>query len=100
MDTPETFEEAVAYVASRVKPDTVSDPFFHHTGGMAVRNTLGLWDRESPLYKHMLQRFGLWHADDTGAIITSAADAIVNGRSYDPAPDVERFKEHWRKYAS
>ncbi len=95
---PETYEEAIQYVYERISPDTVTAPFFHHTGGMAVRNTLGLWQKESPLYKHMLERFGLCHADDTGALITGAANAFKNGKDYDPAPDVERFKKHWIAY--
>lgn len=93
---PETFEEAVEYVANRIEPDTVDSPFFHFSGGMAVRNTLGLWHKESPLYKHMLERFGLCHADDTGGIICRAAHAKKNGHPYDPEVDVARFKQHWR----
>jgi len=97
-ETIDTFERAVEYVASKIEPDTISSPGFHFSGGMSVRNTLGLWDKQSPLYKHMLARFGLCHADDTGALITSAADAKINGREYDPAPDVARFKDHWRRF--
>lgn len=94
----ETYEAAVDYVAARIKRDTVSDPMFHHTGGMSVRNTLGLWNKASPLYKHMLSRFGLCHADDTGALITAGADAKINGRTYDPTSDVARFKDHWARF--
>lgn len=94
---PETYEEAVEFVAARIEVDTVSSPFFHHTGGMAVRNTLGLWDKESKLHKHMLERFGLCHADDTGALITRAAHALKNNEEYDPQEDIQSFKEHWRR---
>jgi hypothetical protein len=93
---PTTFEEAVDLIAGCINQDTVSNPFFHMTGGMSIRNSLGLWDQTSPLYQHMKQRFGLCHADDTGMLISEAADARVNGRTYDPAADVERCKEHWR----
>ncbi len=93
---PTTFEEAVAFVANRIDADTVSSPYYHHSGGRSVRNNLGLWDKESPLYQHMLSRFGLCHADDTGALISSAAHALRNGLEYNPAEDVERFKRHWR----
>ena len=93
--TPTTYEEAVQLVAHQISPETVSNPFFHFTGGMSIRNNLGLWDRESPLYLHMQERFGLGMADDTGALISEGADALVNGREYNPWPDVERFKRHW-----
>ena len=93
--SPETYEEAIEYVAARIEPETVTHPFFHHTGGMHVRNTLGLWDKESKLHKHMLARFGLCHADDTGGLITRAAHALKNGDFYDPQEDVASFKAHW-----
>ncbi len=93
--TPTTFEEAVDFMAAKIKPDDVKNPYYHFTGGMAMRNGLGLWDKESPLYKHMLNRFGLCHADDTGGLISSAADAKVNGLTYSPKEDVERYKNHW-----
>lgn len=94
---PSTFEEAVDFVAASISPTTVSSPFFHLTGGMAIRNDLGLWQRDGALYQHMLTRFGLGHADDTGAIISNAAHAKVNGENYDPADDIQRFKEHWQR---
>jgi len=95
---PKTFEEAVNFVCENIEKDTVNKPGYHNSGGMGVRNDLGLWDKNSPLYKHMQQRFGICHADDTGALISAAADAKINGRTYDPAPDIQRFKEHWRRY--
>jgi hypothetical protein len=68
---PATFEEAVDWVAARIQPDTVSNPYFHHSSGMLIRNELGLWQKESPLSQHMLTRFGLCHADDTGMLSNS-----------------------------
>lgn len=94
---PTTFEQAVDLIASEINPTTVEDPFFHLTGGMSIRNGLGLWDRESALSQNMLERFGLCHADDTGMLITNAANAKVNGIPYDIDADVRRCKEHWRR---
>jgi len=90
-----TFEEAIQYVVDNIEKFTVKQPVFHFTGGMAIRNSLGLWDKENPLYKHMKDRFGLCHADDTGSLITNAAYALKNGQEYNPEADVERFKKHW-----
>jgi hypothetical protein len=92
----DTYEEAVNYIAENIDKNTVNDPSFHHTCGMHIRNSLGLWKKDSKLYKHMLDRFGLCHADDTGSLITRAANALKNGIFYDPKEDVESFKTHWR----
>lgn len=93
-----TFEQAVDFVATTLDPTAVEDPFFHMRHGMSIRNGLGLWHKTSPLHQHMLQRFGLCHADDTGMIITNAANAKINRTEYDPAVDVEFCKEHWRRH--
>lgn len=93
---PATFEEAVEFVANRIEADTVNNPHFHFSGGMALRNYLGLWDKNSPLHKHMVERFGLCHADDTGALIAHAANARRNGMPYTPEVDIAIFKTHWR----
>lgn len=97
MEMPTTFEEAVHFVASQIDVDTVEKPMFHMFGGMSVRNNLGLWDKNSHLHKYMVEHFGLCHADDTGHLITQAAHAKVNGEEYDPAADVQRFKDHWTR---
>lgn len=93
---PTTFEDAVQFVAARISPETVSSPFYHFSGGMSVRNTLDLWNKEGALHQHMLNRFGLCHADDTGSIISKAADALVNGTEYNVDEDVEYYKRYWR----
>lgn len=104
-----TYEEAVNYVAASFKeafefaeskgePLSVDDPFFHFTVGMNVRNELGLWDKNSDLYGHMVERFGVSHADDTGTLIMNAALAQLKFESYDPRADIERFKRHWAMF--
>lgn len=92
---PMTFEDAVGLVSSQIGCDTVTNPGFHFSGGMAMRNSLGLWDRHGLLHKHMVERFGLCHADDMSMLISHAAHAKKNGLEYDPAADVEVCKNHW-----
>jgi hypothetical protein len=94
--TPATFEEAVDFVVAEFPPQD-ENPFSHMVEGMALRNGLGLWEKESLLHIHMLERFGLCHADDTGMLIREAADAKRNGTTYDIDADVRRCKEHWRR---
>lgn len=95
MNKPKTYEEAIKVVYSSFRENEMESPAFHFSGGMNIRNNLGLWDKESPLHKHMLERFGLCHADDTGTLIWRAALAESKGEAYDPMVDVERFKKHW-----
>ncbi len=93
---PKTFEEAVDLVCDQIdQNDTNQPPMFHLTKGISIRNNLGLWDKNSPLYQHMLERFQLCHADDTSALIANAAYAKKNHKNYDPSHDVQKFKQHW-----
>lgn len=95
----ETYEEAIDFVCNYVIDEkTVTEPFFHFGVGMQIRNGLDLWKKESPLHKHMLERFGLCHADDTYMLISNAAHAKKNGQTYSPDEDVKRCKDHWRNY--
>jgi hypothetical protein len=84
--TLSTFEEAVDFVIM------LDSPTFT---GMTLRNGLGLWNKESALSQHMVQRFGLCHADDTGMLISLAATAKVQRIEYDIDADVQRCKDHW-----
>lgn len=93
---PVTFEQAVDLVAAEF-PDPNEDPFFHMTQGMFVRNYLGLWNKEGALSQHMIQRFGLCHADDTSMLITNAACAKINRVPYDINADIRRCEEHWQR---
>jgi len=92
---PTTFEEAVDFVATKINPNSINDPTFHFNAGMSIRNGLGLWKKETPLHQHMVNRFGLCHADDTGMLIANAANAKINGIDYDIDADIRRCKEHW-----
>lgn len=104
MEWPATLEQAVDIVILQYNEGLcaaeviaiLEAPHFHFTGGMALRNWLGLWNKTTPLSQHFRSRFGLGHADDIGAIIIKATLAKLKGQDYDPTPDVERFKAHWR----
>jgi len=94
--TPDTFEDAVLVVINEFAELDICDPYFHFTTGRLVRNRLGLWNQNNPLVQHMVERFGVCHADDLGSLITKAAHAKNNDLLYDPMNDVQRFKEHWQ----
>ena len=93
-----TFEEAVDFIAASINPQRFESPFFHLETGMGIRNGLRLWQKDSALYHHMLDRFGLCHADDTGMLITNAARAKVEDRTYDIEEDLTTIRDHWARY--
>jgi hypothetical protein len=95
---PETYEEAVEYVFETRTREEMNGQFFHFTTGMDLRNSLGLWDKNSLLHKNMVRKFGLCHADDTGHLISEAVRYKLNGEEYDPWPYVEKCKKHWASY--
>ena len=97
-ELPKTYEEAIEYISMSYSKETMNADFFHFTVGMDIRNNLKLWDKNSELYKHMLERFGLCHADDTYALICEAVRAEMDGVKYDPWLSVKRFEEHWARY--
>jgi hypothetical protein len=91
---PRTYEEAVEYVAANMEPVNPASEWF---AGQAIRNGLGLWQKDNPLYQDMLNRFGLCMADDTGMIISNAAKALKNNEPYTPDEDIQMIREHWAK---
>lgn len=95
---PKTFEEAIDFVYEIIEAGTTKLPQFHLTGGMSIRNGLQLWDKNSELHKHMLQRFGFCHADDTSMLIINAANAKRNKINYDIESDIDKIKKHWENY--
>lgn len=94
---PTTFESAVDLIASKIEQPENDDPLFHTTAGVFVRNYLDLWNKESDLSRHMNQRFGLCHADDTSMLIVNAVCAKNDNIPYDIDADINRCKEHWRR---
>ena len=90
-----TFEEVVELTASYEQANFSEEPFYHHSGGMAMRNSFGLWDQNSPLHQDMLRRFGICHADDMSGMISKAADAILTNHPYDAEADAAYYRNFW-----
>lgn len=62
--------------------------------GMGIRNYYGLWHKNG-LTRYFNRALGVYHADDMSAILLEALWHRVHNQPYDPAPSVERFREHW-----
>jgi hypothetical protein len=86
-DLPQTVEEAVDLIVSKLSEDDVSILLgiesprgmikFHHGWGTQLRNSLGLWRKESPLREST----GMTHADDASGVIMRAVwERIHNER--------------------
>ena len=69
----------------------------HFTFGMRIRNEWSLWDRETVLVRHFVDRFGLGHADDISGLILSALWANVQCVRFDIDAQVGRYLAHWER---
>ena len=66
----------------------------HHSLGRWIRNTWGLWTKDSLLYMH-LHEYGLWHADDMSDVILKAFYRELHGLPWEIEKEVERYNKHW-----
>lgn len=84
-------EDKVVFMA---EPEDHPGSRFHFTGGMAMRNDLGLWRNDTPLTQWM-GRHGIWHADDRSAAIFKAMWCRLHGIVFDVAAEAERNRVFW-----
>jgi len=69
----------------------------HHGFGTHIRNTLGLWNQETPVVKWFSERYDLRHADDISSIIIENAFRQIMGIEGDEwiQTEVDRYHRHW-----
>jgi hypothetical protein len=100
---PTTLEEAIKLIVDDLRPEDreyiakEGTAGSHHSFGMALRNGWGLW-HGSELAEHFKSTYGLGHADDMSGLIMAGVKAAVRGQVFDPQPEVDRYKEHWKRY--
>ena len=73
------------------------EPYYHFTCGMRVRNAWSLWQKDSPIVRDAIQKYGIAHGDDVSGLIFAWAFAKVRGQTFDPALQVEEYRKHWAK---
>jgi hypothetical protein len=69
---------------------------FHFSGGMSMRNNLGLWYNETPIARWFKEN-GIHHGDDRSACIYKALYARLKGIPFDIAAEARYYKEWWFK---
>jgi len=68
----------------------------HHDLGRYLRNSLSLWDPKSKIHQYFLT-FGIWHADDMSAILTTCLHRSVNGKPMKLEEQFEFYHNFWQK---
>ena len=110
---PTTLEEAAELIFATMDDDMIgwvkktpiydALPQLHHGFGQQLRNSWSLWEKDTPLHKHVRERLGLWgHADDITTLIFSVLWSKVRGEPTEVAEtaltlEAEGMKLHWRK---
>lgn len=83
-------EEEIAAIKRR--PDAAD---YHRFVGMALRNELGLWDKETPVVKTCAASWGVTHGDDVSGLILAGVIAKARGKRFDFEAEIERYRRHW-----
>lgn len=66
----------------------------HHSIGMYIRNSDGLWSRDSEIYRYLYD-LGLRHPDDMSSVILQSFWCKRHGQEYDLAAAVEFYIQYW-----
>ncbi len=72
---PQNLKEAIILISSHLTAEdknrlsNSSPASLHFNFGMAIRNFLGLWDRERELTQWFHREMGIFHADDMSDVI-------------------------------
>lgn len=69
----------------------------HHDLGRWMRNTWGLWTKNTELFE-ILNNMGLWHADDMSTFIIVSYHRFINGKDLGFKEQIDRFIEYWKEY--
>lgn len=69
-----------------------------HTGlGRWMRNTWGLWSRDTDLYR-LFKSMELWHADDMYSVIMTSYHRKMNGKELNLKGQIENHIQYWKDY--
>ena len=72
----------------------------HFTAGMKVRNDWSLWEKDSPLKRDAVEKYGIAHADDISGLIFSWTWAKIRNEEFDPVDHCRIYHEHWKNYGT
>jgi hypothetical protein len=91
---PQNFKEAVDYLVRMDSP--TDDPHYHFSGGMAMRNSWGLWHNKTPIAKWFTEH-ELYHGDDRSGILCDAVKAAREGKEFDVLGRIKYYQNWWVK---
>lgn len=69
----------------------------HHGLGRYLRNSWGLWKKESPLYIYF-NNMGLWHADDMSSVIITSYHRHLSGKKLNLKKQIDKHLSYWKQY--
>lgn len=69
----------------------------HFNLGRWIRNSWGLWDKNSKLFQY-LNSLDIWHADDMYSFIMTSYHRHTNKEELKLQEQVQVFKEYWKTY--
>ena len=80
---------------SSIEDEAVSG--LHNGLGRWIRNSWGLWSRDTDLYG-VLKNMGLWHADDMYSIILTSYHRKINGKELNLKEQIQTHLDYWKEY--
>lgn len=101
---PSTIEEAVTLLIEGIQENerefisTHPPEAVHFFGGMAMRNSWSLWEKETPIKRDAVETYKIAHADDLSGLIMAWVWAKVRNEAFDPVAYCELFHTHWRQF--
>lgn len=88
-------KEDFEWFKSASDSDAVSG--LHNGLGRWIRNTWGLWSKDTELYS-VLNNMGLWHADDMSSIIITSYHKKITGKKLALKEQVQYYNDYWSEY--
>lgn len=69
----------------------------HHGIGRWIRNTWGLWEKNTELFDYF-KNLGLWHADDMSGVILTSYHRFLNGKELNLQEQIQHYLDFWKEY--
>lgn len=100
--TPENLQDILDYLhkytpqADKEMLINTESSIFHFTTGMSMRNSWGLWDKDSKIHK-WFNSLDIFHPDDMSGIIIESFKRELCNQTIDLDAQVKSYKEYWKK---
>ena len=101
---PSSLEQAVKVIIDDLKEDELdfiqnnSPVDVHFSFGAFLRNAWSLWDTETILVQHFLNKYNIGHADDISSLILDCVWRQVKGQKWEVEKHVDKCHKHWLKF--